>query len=61
MTFHNFDIFYKFRYIFNLSSALACRVESNKRSVLLEFLVRVFDFPEYESQQSLLTTVSISI
>ena len=28
MKFHNFDIFYKFCYIFVLSSALACRAES---------------------------------
>ena len=28
MKFHNFDIFYKFYYIFVLSSALACRAES---------------------------------
>ena len=30
MKFHNFDIFYNFCYIFDLSSALACRVESIK-------------------------------
>ena len=28
MKFHNVDIFYKFGYIFDLSSELACRVES---------------------------------
>ena len=28
MKFHNFDIFYKVGYIFDLSSALACRMES---------------------------------
>ena len=30
MKFHNFDIFYQICYIFDLSSALACRVESIK-------------------------------
>ena len=30
MKFHNFDIFYKFCSIFDLSSALSCRIESNK-------------------------------
>ena len=28
MKFHNFDIFYKLCYIFDRSSALACRMES---------------------------------
>ena len=28
MKFHNFDIFYKICYIFDLPSALACHVES---------------------------------
>ena len=28
MKFHNVDIFYKTRYIFDMLSALACRVES---------------------------------
>ena len=28
MKFHNFDIFHKFDYIFDMSSALACRMES---------------------------------
>ena len=39
MKFHNFDIFYKCCYIFDLSSALACRVESIKHA-LLETTVR---------------------
>ena len=30
MKFHNFDIFYQICYIFDLSSALTCRVESIK-------------------------------
>ena len=30
MKFHNFDFFYKICYILDLSSALACRVESIK-------------------------------
>ena len=34
MTFHNFDIFYQICYIFDLSSALACRVENIKNKVL---------------------------
>ena len=31
MKFYNFDIFYQICYIFDLSSALACRVESIKK------------------------------
>ena len=37
MKFHNFEIVYKIRYIFELSSALACRTES-KESVCNTFI-----------------------
>ena len=35
MKFHNFDIFYKFCYIFDLSSALASRFESIKKTLII--------------------------
>ena len=48
MKFHNFEIFYKIRYIFDLSSALACRTESINHVVVLYFSL----FLLYESGTS---------
>ena len=42
MTFYNFDIFYNICFVFDLSSALACRMESNSIKATLGVRAGVF-------------------
>ena len=43
MKFHNFDIFYKIGLIFDLSSALACRVGIISKKVFFNYLNAPFE------------------